>query len=71
MSYPTTDVDSSNVSTVAYDDKTKILTVSFHDGSTYKYEDVPKSVGNSFPYLASKGKGVWELLRNQYSYSKV
>lgn len=71
MTYPTTKVESSNVAAVAYDDKTRELDVTFKNGSTYKYEDVPKSVGNSFPFLESKGKGVWQLLRGQYSYKKM
>lgn len=71
MSYPYTKVESSNVAGVAYDDKSRELQVSFNNGSTYQYDDVPTSVGNSFPFLASKGKGVWQLLRDKYSYKKL
>ncbi len=71
MTYQTTSVDSSNVSSCSYDDKTKILTVTFHDGSTYEYYNVPKSVGNSMPFQMSKGKFIWQSLRGQYSYTKV
>lgn len=70
MTYANQPVESSNVSSVAYDDKTRILSVTFKNGETYNYESVPPSVGNSFPYLASKGKGIWELLRGQYSFTK-
>lgn len=71
MSYPYTPVKSSNVAGVAYDDNSRELQVSFKNGSTYQYDDVPPSVGNSFPYLQSKGKGVWQILRGQYSYEKI
>lgn len=71
MTYPTERVESSNVATVAYDDKTRILTVGFLNGSLYEYYDVPPGVGNSFPYLASKGQGVWQLLRGKYAYQRI
>lgn len=71
MSYGPTKVKSSNVSSVAYDDKTRVLEVSFKNGSTYEYEGVQPSVGNAFPYLESKGKGVWQILRDKYPYKKL
>lgn len=71
MSYENTPVESSNVASVAYDGKTRELDVTFKNGSTYKYSDVPKSVGDAFPYLESKGKGVHQLLRGTYAYKKL
>jgi len=70
MTYPMTPVESSNVEAVAYDDKTRQLQVQFKKSGTYTYDGVPPSIGNAFPYLESKGKGVWQLLRGKYPYSK-
>ena len=70
MGYPNEPVESSNVQSIAYDDRTKDLTVTFKKSGTYTYHDVPKSIGNAMPYAESKGKFVWEVLRGQYSYSK-
>ena len=70
MSYNKEPVESSNVESVSYDDKTQDLTVTFKRSGTYVYHDVPKSIGNAMPYAESKGKFVWEVLRGRYSYSK-
>ncbi|MEI7998670.1 MAG: KTSC domain-containing protein [Candidatus Omnitrophota bacterium] len=70
MSYNKEPVESSNVESVSYDDKTQDLTVTFKRSGSYIYHDVPKSIGNAMPYAESKGKFVWEVLRGKYSYSK-
>ena len=70
MSYNNEKVESSNVESVSYDDRTKDLTVTFKKSGTYTYHDVPKSIGNAMPYAESKGKFVHEVLKGQYSYSK-
>ena len=70
MTYPNEPVESSNVDSIAYDDKTRQLQVTFKRSGTYTYYDVPKSVGNAMPYAESKGKFVWEVLRGKYSYTK-
>ena len=71
MSYPTTPVESSNVASIAYDDKSRELDVTFKNGSTYRYSDVPKSVGNGMPFAESQGRFVWGALRGQYAYKKL
>lgn len=38
------DVESSHLSEMKYDDDTKILEITFNNGSTYRYQDVPKGV---------------------------
>ena len=65
MSYDWTNVQSSNVSAVKYDDSSKELQIRFKNGSEYTYYGIIPSIGNSFPYLESKGRGVWQLLRNK------
>ena len=70
MGYPNIPVESSNVESVAYDDKTQDLTVTFKKSGTYTYHEVPKSIGNAMPYAESKGKFVNEVLKGKYSYSK-
>jgi hypothetical protein len=70
MSYNNEPVDSTNVSSISYDDKTRDLSVTFHNGSTYVYHGVPLSIGNAMPYTSSKGKFVWESLRGRYAFTK-
>jgi len=41
-------VVSSHLTEIEYDDKTKKLKVSFHDGSKYEYQEVPKKVFRNF-----------------------
>ena len=66
-----TNVSSSNVQAVGYDECSSTLQVEFKNGTLYQYFDVPEHVftglrdaGSVGGYLASQIKGV-------YRYSKV
>jgi hypothetical protein len=56
------EVESSHLRDLKYDSETKILEIEFHDGSIYKYKDVPKGVFRDLAMehniLQKIGKGI-------------
>lgn len=46
---------SSNLKTVGYDSKTKILEIEFHNGTIYQYFNVPETIFNGLMSANSKG----------------
>ena len=64
-------VDSSNVASIGYDDKSQTLEVTFHSGSTYQYFDVPSLVFENFRNAESKGKFLHRKIKNIYRYTKL
>ena len=63
--------DSSNIAEIAYDASTQILQVTFHNGSTYQYFDVPDHIWEAFKIADSKGIYLNSTIKGQYRYSKV
>ncbi len=61
-------VASSNVEYVSYDDEAWILEVGFKWGGIYFYSHVPAKIWYGFLNAPSKGKYVWEELRNSRPY---
>ena len=49
-------IQSSMLSSAAYDDENKEMTVTFTGGKTYTYEDVPKSIYDELVNAKSAGK---------------
>ena len=49
-------VRSTNIRWVGYDSKKQVLEVEFHNGSIYRYYDVPEQVHKDFLSADSKGK---------------
>ena len=67
---------SSNVSAFAYDPANRMRYVKFlsKDGGpepTYVYYDVEAGVYDQFFAAPSKGKAVWQLLRDRYEYARL
>lgn len=75
------DVDSSNVHSIGYDEENRILYVRFWmdskskrsqvPGPIYKYFGVDKRTYLQFYYSKSKGKFIWERIRNRYRYTMI
>lgn len=57
-------VSSSNVAAVAYQIDFRRLWVRFVSGAVYAYEDVPEAVWEGFLSASSKGRYVYETIRN-------
>lgn len=55
--------DSSNICAMGYDKETKQLTVIFHGGAGYMYEDVPASTWSILQRDESTGSTFHELIK--------
>jgi len=49
-------ITSSMASHAAYDERKQALTVRFHNGSTFRYDDVPVNIGHTVMNAASFGR---------------
>jgi hypothetical protein len=65
-----TEVDSSNVRAVAYDEPTKLMVVRFHNGGLYSYEDVGMDVYVDLVHAESVGKYLNQMVKGIYPYAK-
>ena len=61
-----TEVTSSNIQSIGYDDEVKSLYVTFKGGKTYEYENVPASVYDELSEAESVGKYFNQFIKNNY-----
>lgn len=64
-------VESSNLASVFYDSKRKILEIEFNHGGLYQYIDVPKQVFENLLKAPSHGKYFVHNIKRDYRYLKV
>lgn len=64
-------VSSSNINSIAYDEKTLRLEIEFLNGAKYQYFDVPKTIYCELMAAASHGYYFASNIKGSYSYSKV
>lgn len=64
-----TDVDSSHLRTIEHNGKD--LYITFKNGSTYEYDNVPEPMVRQMLKVDSKGKFLWRYIRDRYPYRKV
>jgi uncharacterized protein len=64
-------VDSSNITSVGYDEGSSTLEIEFHSGSIYQYFDVPILVYNGLMETDSKGQYLAQNIKGRYRYVKV
>jgi hypothetical protein len=64
-------VTSSQIAYIGYDEDTKDLYVTFNNGSTYKYENVPNSVFIDFEQSESIGKYFSANIKDKYNTIKI
>lgn len=62
---------SSNIARLRYDSETSVLEVTFHNGGTYQYYDVPENIWVDFKSASSKGKFLHANIKGNFRYSKV
>ena len=65
------EVKSSNISSIEYDETTSTLIVRFHDGSAYKYENVPLEVYHGLTAALSTGSYFYRNIRTSYPFSRA
>ncbi len=66
-----TNVDSSNVEAVGYDEDSSTLQIEFKDGSMYQYFDVSEDVFIGLRDTDSVGGYLNSVIKGSYRYSKV
>ena len=64
-------VKSSNIKSIGYDSKSKVLEVEFHGFSIYRYFEVPENIYHEFMAASSKGKYLMAKIRDRYRYEKI
>lgn len=64
-------VDSSNLASVGYDTKKKILEIEFNHGGIYQYFDVPEDEYNKLLKASSHGKYFVNNIKDDYEYVKL
>jgi hypothetical protein len=65
------DVKSSNLKSAVYNTETKVLTVTFNNGSIYEYYDVPWTIFTKFRMSESQGKYFNTSISRTYKYKKI
>ena len=66
-----TQVDSSNLNSIGYDVKTKILEIQFNEGSIYQYYQVPQEIYVGLMKAESHGQYFSALIRGAFESSKI
>ena len=64
-------VPSTNIASVGYDDKTETLEVEFLNGTIYQYYGVPKNLYEQLMKESSKGRFLNTYVKNAFAYSRV
>ena len=66
--------NSSQILSSNYNEKTKLLVVTFHSGGSYRYSDVPKDVADKWynlPTEVSAGKWFNENIKGKYTTNRL
>ena len=66
-----TEVVSSNVKSVGYDDEESVLEVEFMSGGVYQYSDVPRDVFEGFFMASSVGRYLHQNVKGVYEFERV
>lgn len=65
-----TEVDSSNIASVAYHEDTKTMCVKFAHGGLYTYQGVDNEIYVSLVHAESVGKYLNDVIKPNYAYTK-
>jgi hypothetical protein len=66
-----TAVDSTALSTIAYDDARDLLQLEFRSGAIYQYIDVPAAVHADLLRASSKGTYFHRMIRGCFAYARA
>ena len=66
-----TEVNSSNISHIGYDESTKTLKVRFKKGGEYHYLEVPKEIHDQLMTSKSIGAFFAKSVRSAYKFNKA
>jgi hypothetical protein len=66
-----TNVRSSTIRSIGYDESTSVLEVEFLSGGLYQYLSVPRSVYDAFMAASSKGRYLDQHIKNRYRTVRI
>jgi hypothetical protein len=66
-----TPVESTTLSTVAYDDSRNLLQLEFRSRAAYQYFDIPAAVHTGLLCASSKGSYFNQVIRGRFRYVRV
>jgi hypothetical protein len=66
-----TSVQSSNIASIGYDEKSETLEIQFLNGGVYQYFDIPKNVYDGIMRADSHGQYLAQFIKGKYRFSKV
>ena len=66
-----TNVKSTDLSSIGYDELNLILEIEFNSGGVYRYFAVPKEIFDSLMSASSHGKFFNANIKNRFKYDKV
>lgn len=66
-----TPVESSNISSIGYDEDSSTVEIEFHNGTIYQYFDVPASVYKGIMEAGSKGQYFAQHVKGYYRFVRV
>lgn len=64
-------IDSSNISSIGYDENSGTLEIEFHSGAVYQYFDVNINVYKAIMEASSKGQYFAQHIKGYFRYVKV
>lgn len=64
-------VRSTNIRSVGYETKAKLLEIEFQDGRVYQYSNVPESVYQDLIVAKSTGKFFHQYIKSNYRFVRV
>ena len=64
-------VNSSSLSSIGYDRRSRVLEVEYGSGSVYRYRQVPASTYEQLMQAPSKGRFVNQFVREVYPFTRV
>ena len=65
-----TDVDSSNIESVAFNEGSKTLVVKFNSGAIYSYDDVDMDIYVDLVHAKSVGQFLNQMIKGRYAYHR-
>lgn len=65
------EVESSNVESIGYDQRLRVLEVAFHHGGVYQYLRVPPRQYRAFLRAPSKGRFLHAVIKPRYVYLRL
>jgi KTSC domain len=64
-------VDSSNIAALRYNEADQVMEVTFHNGGVYQYFDVPQHVWQGMLDASSKGSYLHANVKGAFRYARV